>query len=61
MQMQHRPVFARCGPIDGVAEDGPIHRGAMDAKLMRASGQRFEREPGKIPSPLAGEGGEGGW
>ena len=45
MQMQDRAAFARRCPIDGVAADGPTHCGAMDAKLMRASGQRFECEP----------------
>ena len=45
MQMQVRTAFARCCPIDRVAADGPTHCGAMDAKPMRASGQRFECEP----------------
>jgi len=55
MQMQHWSVFARCGPIDRVTEDGPTHRGTVDAKLMRASGQRFECEPAKgLTRPLQG-------
>ena len=61
MQMQDRAAFAQCCPIDGVAADGPTHCGAMDAKLMRASGQRFECEPsecltlpwwGRVAAPL---------
>jgi hypothetical protein len=60
VQMQHRSVLARCRPIDRIAENGPTHCGTMDAKLMRASGQRFEPEPSQISSPLAGEGREGG-
>src|SRR5262249_9093767 len=54
MQMQHWSNVARCGPINRVAEDGPTHRGALDAKPMRASGQRLGREPGQIPSPQPG-------
>jgi hypothetical protein len=51
MQMQRRSVlfvFARSRTVDRVAESGPTHRGAMNAKLMRASRQRFEREPGEL-------------
>ena len=33
--------------VDVVADDRPAHLGAMHAQLMRAPGQRLEREPGE--------------
>ena len=45
--MQRRAAAARRCAVDRIAEDRPAHFGAMHAKLMRASGQRLEREPGQ--------------
>ena len=57
MQMQDGTAFARRCPIDRVAANGPTHCGAMDAKLMRASGQRFECEPSEcLTLPWRGKG-----
>src|SRR5579863_616086 len=45
VQMQYRAALARRRAVDRVAHYRPAHFGAMDAKLVRASGQRFERKP----------------
>src|SRR6185437_7176617 len=47
LQMQDRTAGSRRTAVDRIAEDWPAHLGAMHAKLMRTSGQRFEREPGQ--------------
>src|SRR4051794_3393268 len=49
MQVQRRCAIRVAAAIDAVAEDGPAHRGAMDAQLMRAPGQRLEFEEGERP------------
>ena len=49
------PAGARRAAVDAVADDRKAHLGAMHAQLMRAPGQRLEREPGECrrrgPSP----------
>ena len=53
MQMQARAAKTRRSAVDGVAKNGPAHRGAMYAQLVRPPGLRFERKPGHHP-PLVG-------
>jgi hypothetical protein len=53
MQMQRRSALARRIAVNRVAQDGPAHGGAMDAKLVRAPSQRLEREPGELPRTLS--------
>jgi len=60
VQMERRPVAARGAAVDCVAEDRPAHFRAVDPELVRAAGQRLEREPGQFPTPLVGEGRAGG-
>src|SRR5690606_21427871 len=54
-QMQGRADETWRGAVDAVAEDRPAHRLAMHAKLVRAAGDGFERQPGVI-LPLKGDG-----
>src|SRR6266404_2244776 len=48
MQMQSRLAEARTIAINIVADNRPAHFGAVNAQLMGAAGDRFEREPGEI-------------
>ena len=62
-QMQDRPAEARRAAINGVAHDRPAAFRAMHAQLMRAAGDRLEREPGlSFPRrPMHFPGGGAGW
>src|SRR5436190_22469851 len=47
MQMQTRFAEARSIAVNVVANDGPAHRGGVDAQLMGAAGDRLQCEPGE--------------
>src|SRR3954447_13709853 len=47
MQMQPRFAEARAVTVNVVANDGPAHRGGVDAQLMGAAGDRLHLEPGE--------------
>src|SRR6266705_4489803 len=47
MQMQARLAEARSVAIDIVADNRPAHGGGVNAQLMGAAGDRFQREPGE--------------
>src|SRR6266851_9553078 len=48
MQVQSRLAEARAISINIVANNRPAHFGTVNAQLMGAAGDRFEREPGEI-------------
>jgi len=45
MQMQPWLAESRAGAVDIVTDDRPALRGAVNAQLMGAAGDRLEREP----------------
>src|SRR6266851_5348722 len=48
MQVQSRLAEARTIAVNVIADNRPAHFGTVNAQLMGAAGDRFEREPGEI-------------
>jgi hypothetical protein len=50
MKVQRRRTCRFAAAVNRVAEDGPAQGGAMDAELVRASGQRLEFKKRERPA-----------
>ena len=48
MQVQSRLAEAGAISINIITDDRPAHFGTVNAQLMGAAGDRFERQPGEI-------------